>query len=87
MITGGGIPMYWNWVLDWVIPDGTLNNYPCIGIYYHTTPRGNFVYKLGTILSSNGLEGGQGWLVFGVLNSGTIGKLGWLKAFMGCVLE
>ena len=23
-------------------------------IYYHTTPRGNFVYKLGTILSSNG---------------------------------
>ena len=22
-------------------------------IYYHTTPRGNFVYKLGTILSSN----------------------------------
>ena len=23
-------------------------------IYYHTTPWGNFVYKLGTILSSNG---------------------------------
>ena len=22
----GGIPMYWNWVLDWVITDGTLNN-------------------------------------------------------------
>ena len=24
--------------------------------YYHTTPRGNFVYKLGTILSSNELN-------------------------------
>ena len=24
-------------------------------IYYHATPRGNFVYKLGTILSSNAL--------------------------------
>ena len=36
-----------------------------------------------------GLEGGQGWLVFGVLNSGTIGKLGCiarLKTFIGCVL-
>ena len=22
----GGIPMYWNWGLDWVITDGTLNN-------------------------------------------------------------
>ena len=29
--------------------------------------------------------GGRG--VFRVLNSATIGKLGWLKAFMGCVLE
>ena len=97
----GGVLMYWNWGLDWVILDLTIIwvVYLCIGIgsyltvnqqneqqqwytqvpfieiYYigfvklfpipipnlltqcwrllFTIPRGNFVYKLGTILSSN----------------------------------
>ena len=36
---GGGIPMYWNWVLDWVITGGTLNNWS-LGWYTHVLELG-----------------------------------------------